>query len=226
MRVEDDVPEQGAVPPATLRAAAAAQDPVPPKAPSRARIIWITSFAVRVLNYLTNHVINRVPSFRMRHAWYRRSLGIDLGDHSGIHLGCYVWFYGPHQVRRTGVHIGANSRINRDCCLDARGPIHIGDNVSVSPEVAILTTHHRLDSPGFPLESRGVVIEDHVWIGMRATILPGTIIGRGAVVAAGAVARGVIPPMTVVAGVPARPVATRSPEALDYVLDGPFPLFE
>jgi acetyltransferase-like isoleucine patch superfamily enzyme len=222
MRIEEDVPEEGVAPPATLPEATAAQDP----APSSARIIGIHSFAVRVLNYLTNHVINRVPSYRLRHAWYRRSLGIDIGDHSAIHLGCYVWFYGPHQARRTGVHIGANSRINRDCCLDARGPIHIGDNVSVSPEVAILTTHHRLDSPGFPLESRGVVIEDHVWIGMRATILPGTIIRRGAVVAAGAVARGEIPPLTVVAGVPARPVGTRSPEALDYVLDGPFPLFE
>ncbi|MEA2532926.1 MAG: hypothetical protein QOJ93_737 [Actinomycetota bacterium] len=222
MRIEEDVPEEGVAPPAKLPAATAAHDP----APSRARIAGINSFAVRVLNYLTNHVINRVPSYRLRHAWYRRSLGIDIGDHSAIHLGCYVWFYGPHQARRTGVHIGANSRINRDCCLDARGPIHIGDNVSVSPEVAILTTHHRLDSPGFPLESRGVVIEDHVWIGMRATILPGTIIRRGAVVAAGAVARGEIPPLTVVAGVPARPVGTRSPEALDYVLDGPFPLFE
>jgi len=216
MRIEEDVPEPGAPP---LSAVAAGQDPAPPTA-------RINSFAVRVLNYLTNHVINRVPSYRLRHAWYRRSLGIVLGDHAGIHLGCYVWFYGPHQARRTGVHIGAYSRVNRDCCLDARGPIHIGDNVSVSPEVAILTTHHRLDLPGFPLESRGVVIEDHVWIGMRATILPGTIIGRGAVVAAGAVARGVIPPMTVVAGVPARPVGTRPPEALGYVLDGPFPLFE
>jgi maltose O-acetyltransferase len=223
MRIEEDVPEPGAPPPPTLPAVTTAQNPAPPTVPSSARI---NSFAVRVLNYLTNHVINRIPSYGVRHAWYRRSLGIDLGDHAGIHLGCYVWFYGPHQARRTGVHIGANSRINRDCCLDARGPIHIGDNVSVSPEVAILTTHHRLDLPGFPLESRGVVIEDHVWIGMRATILPGTIIGRGAVVAAGAVARGVIPPMTVVAGVPARPVGTRPPEALGYVLDGPFPLFE
>src|SRR5207237_9772990 len=144
MSTEEGVPEPGAPPSA------------PSRASSRARMIGINSLAVRVLNYLTNHVINRIPSYRLRHAWYRRSLGIDLGDHSGVHLGCYVWFYGPHQVRRTGVHIGANSRINRDCCLDARGPIHIGDNVSVSPEVAILTSHHRLDSPGFPLESRGV----------------------------------------------------------------------
>src|SRR5260370_15931956 len=108
--------------------------------------------------------------------------------------------------------------MNRDGCLDAGGPIHIGDNGSVSPEVAILTTHHRLDLPGFPLESRGVVIEDHVWIGMRATILPGTIIGPGGVVAARAVARGVIPPMTVVARVPAPPVGTPPPQALRFLV--------
>jgi len=71
-----------------------------------------------------------------------------------------------------------------------------------------------------------VVIEDHVWIGMRAMILPGTIIGRGAVVAAGAVAKGTIPPMTIVAGIPARPIGTRPEEGLDYELNGPFPLFE
>jgi maltose O-acetyltransferase len=181
---------------------------------------------VRVVNYLTNHVVSRVPSYRVRHAWYRRVLGLSIGPGSGVHLGCYLWFYGPGQLRRSGVRIGANTRINRDCCLDARGPLHIGDNVSVSPEVAILTTQHGLDAPGFPLESRPVVIEDHVWIGMRAMILPGTTIGRGAVVAAGAVAKGTIPPMAVVAGIPARPIGARSPEALDYQLDTPFPLFE
>lgn len=181
---------------------------------------------IRILNYVTNHVVSRVPSYRLRHAWYRRSLGIHIGEHAGIHLGCYLWFYGPGQVRRSGVRIGGHTRINRDCTLDVRGPLQIGAHVSVSPEVAILTAHHRLDLPGFPVESRGVVIDDHVWIGMRATILPGTTIGRGAVVAAGAVARGDIPPLTIVAGVPARPVGTRPQEALDYDLDWPFPLFE
>ena len=96
----------------------------------------------------------------------------------------------------------------------------------MSPEVAILTTQHSLDAGGFPLESRPVVIEDHAWIGMRAMILPGTTVGRGAVIAAGAVARGVIPPMTVVAGVPARPIGTRPAEGIGYELDAPFPLFE
>jgi acetyltransferase-like isoleucine patch superfamily enzyme len=186
----------------------------------------LTTLGVRILNYLTNHVVSHMPSFALRHAWYRRVLGISLGKGSGIHLGCYVWFFGPGQTRRSGVSIGANSRINRGCCLDVRGPVTIGDNVSISPEVAILTTQHRHDRAGFPLESRPVVIEDHVWIGMRAMILPGTIIGRGAVVAAGAVAKGTIPPMTIVAGIPARPIGTRPEEGLDYELNGPFPLFE
>lgn len=182
--------------------------------------------AVRILGYLTNHVVARLPSFAIRHTWYRKVLGMSLGRGAGIHLGCYVWFFGPGHVRRTGLAVGVNTRINRDCCLDARGSLLIGDNVSISPEVAILTTQHRLDAPGFPVESRPVVIGDHVWIGFRATILPGTTIGHGAVVAAGAVARGDIPPMTVVAGVPARQVGTRPREGVDYVLDQPFPWFE
>lgn len=180
---------------------------------------------IRVLNYLTNHVVNHVPSFAVRHAWYRR-LGVTIGRGSGVHMSCYVWFYGPRQVRRTGLVIGNHTRINRGCCLDGRGRLTIGDNVSISPEVAIITTQHSWRRAGFELESRDVRIDDHAWIGMRATILPGSTIGRGAVVAAGAVVSGEVPPMTVVAGVPARPVAERPCEGVDYVLDHPFPWFE
>lgn len=179
-----------------------------------------------MLNYVTNHVISHVPSYRLRHEWYRKALGVTLGPGASVQLGCYVWFYGPGQLRRSGLRIGTNSRINRGCCLDGRGPLVIGDNVSVSPEVAIVTAHHRYDSQDFALESRGVVIDDHVWIGMRATILPGATIGRGAVVAAGAVVSGQVPPMTVVAGVPARPVADRPDHAAAYLLDEAWALFE
>ena len=180
---------------------------------------------IRVLNYLTNHVVSHLPSYRFRHAWYR-ALGLSVGAGAGIHMGCYFWFFGPGHVRRTGVTIGANTRINRNCCLDGRGPLDIGDNVSVSPDVAIITTQHRLRSADFGLESRPVVIEDNVWIGMRATILPGTTIGRGAVVAAGAVVSGKVAPLSVVAGVPARPIAQRPEEAARYELDASLPLFE
>jgi maltose O-acetyltransferase len=184
------------------------------------------TLAVRILNYVTNAIVSQLPSFRLRQAWYRRVLGLAIGQGTGIHRGCYVWFYGPGDVRRGGTRIGAHTRINRDCCLDVRGGLTIGDNVSISPEVAILTMQHDLRDPDFVLQGGAVTIEDHVWIGMRATILPGTTVGRGAVIAAGAVASGTIPPLMVVGGVPARPIALRPEEALRYALDQPLPLFE
>ena len=186
----------------------------------------IRLFVIRVLNYLTNYVVNRIPSYALRRAWYRHVLGAQLGPHVGIQLGCYIWFYGPSQIRRDGLTIGAYSRINRNCCLDARGSLRIGENVSVSPEVMILTALHRIDDPEFPVETRPVVVEDHVWIGARATILSGVTLGRGCVVAAGAVVTRDVEPLAIVAGVPAREIGVRPSEAAEYVLDGPFPLFE
>ena len=183
-------------------------------------------FAIRVVVYLTNYLIARIPSFALRRGWYRRVLGITFGPNSGIHLGCYIWSYGPNQIRRDGFTIGAGTRINRDCCLDARGSLRIGDNVSISAEVMILTASHAIDDPSFRVETRPVVIEDHVYIGARAMILPGVTLGRGSIVAAGAVVTRDVPPLAVVAGLPAKVVGTRSAAAADYVLDQPFPLFE
>lgn len=183
-------------------------------------------FMVRSLNYLTNHVVCHVPSFHLRHAWYRRVLGISLGRGAVVHLGCYVWFYGPGQLRRDGLVIGAHTRINRDCCLDARGSLRIGENVSISPEVTILTAYHPIDDPEFRVATRPIEIDDYAFVGTRATILAGVRIGRGAVVGAGAVVTRDVPPLAVVAGVPARQVGTRPEEALRYVLDQPPSLFE
>jgi acetyltransferase-like isoleucine patch superfamily enzyme len=183
-------------------------------------------FVIRTLAYLTNHVVSHVPFFALRHWWYRRVLGVQLERGAGVHLGCFIWFYGPRQIRRTGLTIGAHSRINRNCCLDARGGLEIGANVSVSPEVSILTAAHRYDDPEFGVENRRGVIEDHAWIGTRATILPGVTIGRGAVVATGAVVARDVPAFAIVGGVPARVIGTRPESAVAYVLDQPFPLFE
>lgn len=178
-----------------------------------------------VLNYATNHIVNRVPSYRARHAWYQRIVGVEIGPDAAVQLGCHLWTYGPGQVRRDHVSIGARSIVNRDCCIDARAPLRIGDDVSISAEVAILTTEHDMNDAAFALVGKPVVIEDHVWIGMRATLLPGVRIGRGAVVAAGAVVTRDVPPLQVVAGVPARQVGTRAIDP-DYHLADTRLLFE
>lgn len=214
---------------------ATAPDPVAKPTPTTSlktrlyEAIPLRPFGVRVLVYVTNYLVAHIPSFTLRHLWYRRVLGIQIGDRAGVHMGAYVWFWGPREVRRIGVRIGRNSRIGRNCTIDARSPLTIGDNVALSPEVMILAGTHDVNDPKFADSEVGpwaVVIEDHVWIGTRAMIMPGVTVGRGAVVAAGAVVTKDVPPLTIVAGVPAKPIGTRDPAATVYELDSPLPLFE
>lgn len=196
------------------------------RAQSRSRVCDVRLLFIRVLAYLTNYVVAYVPSFTLRHLWYRRVLGFELGHHVGMHMGTFVWFFGPRQIRTDGVRIGRNARINRNCTIDARSGLIIGDNVSLSPEVMILAGSHDVNDPKFSDVPGPVAIEDHVWIGARATILGGVTVGRGAVIAAGSVVTKDVPPLTIVAGIPAKPIATRDPDATVYELDGPLPLFE
>jgi maltose O-acetyltransferase len=179
----------------------------------------------RTVSYLTNHVVSHIPSFTLRHLWYSRILGVRLGAGSAIFLGCYIWFGGLRNLRHGGLRIGHHCRINRNCCLDVRGTLSIGNNVSISPDVTILTMQHFYDDPAFSDDFRAVVIEDHVWVGTRAMIMPGVTVGRGAVVAAGAVVTKDVAPLDIVGGVPARPIGRRTLEPT-YTFDGPLPLFE
>jgi maltose O-acetyltransferase len=179
---------------------------------------------VRALQYLTNYVVNQIPFHGLRRLWYRRVVGVQLGAGSTIYLGCFIWFNGPGQMRRNGLRIGTHCHINRNCCLDARESLSIGDNVSMSPDVTVLTTQHLYNDPGFGLISQPVVIEDHVWIGTRAMIMPGVTIHRGAVIAAGAVVTKDVMPLDIVGGVPARSIGQRSLDPA-YRLGKP-PLFQ
>jgi maltose O-acetyltransferase len=188
--------------------------------------VGLKLFVIRLVNYVTNHVVAHIPSFALRRLWYRRVVGMQFGPHSGVHLNCYVWFYGPGQVRRDVVTIGANSRINRGCTLDLREGLRIGDNVSISAEALILTAAGRVGGGRSVEGARSVVIDDNAWIGMRAIVMPGVHIGRGAVVAAGAVVTADVPPLAVVFGSPARTVGTRDEAEASFPLEMTFPLFE
>jgi acetyltransferase-like isoleucine patch superfamily enzyme len=185
----------------------------------------LRTLLVRVLNYVTNHIVAHVPSFSVRHFWYRHMIGIRNAAHGGLDRGCYIWFYGRRETRRRGVTIG-RSLINRDCTLDIRGGLTVGDNVTVSPGVIVLTVGHDLNDPRFPAVDEPVRVEDDVSIGTRAMILPGVTLGRGCVVAAGAVVAGDVPPMTIVAGVPAKPIWVPDEEANTARCDGLLPLCE
>lgn len=192
-----------------------------PSVVRRSRLAPVLLLLVRLGSYVTNHVISRIPSFRVRHRWYRSYLGLEIEEGARVFLDCYMWHIGPRHVRRSGSVIGARTWINREACLDLRGGLEIGADVSVSADVMILTAQHDMNHPRFPYVSERVVIEDHVWIGARATIMPGVRVGRGATIAAGAVVTQDVEPLTVVGGVPARPIGLRDEAAIGYQLRAP-----
>jgi maltose O-acetyltransferase len=117
-------------------------------------------------------------------------------------MGLKLYTYG-HIV------IGEHCVIDRDCALDGRGEIVIGNNVNISPEVMILTAYHDPDAENFAGVEKPVEIEDYAWIATRALILPGVKIGRGAVVAAGAVVTKDVPSQAIVGGNPAKFIRDR-----------------
>lgn len=101
--------------------------------------------------------------------------------------------------------IGANCFIQQGCTFFDRGGIIIGDGVMIGPKVNLITLNHDL-TPGSRAATicRPIILEDDVWIGVNATILPGITVGRSAVVAAGSVVTKDVPAYAVVGGNPAR----------------------
>ena len=160
--------------------------------------------------YLANRVVSRIPFHAIRLFFYRYCLGLGIGTNSHIFMD--AWFDSKKNFK-----MGKNSVINQKCRLDNRGTITIGDNVSISSEVCILTADHDLQSCDFAGRTRLVNIEDYVFIGTRAMILPGVTLGKGCAVAAGAVVTKSVSPFTIVAGVPAKPIGKRQAD-LQYNL--------
>jgi maltose O-acetyltransferase len=171
----------------------------------------------KLLAYLTNHFISHIPFFVVRLWWYRHVVGVRIGRNSSVFMGCYWYYYRPLGRNPQSMVIGEHSIVNRRCTLDGRGGFRVGNNVSISPEVMLITSHHLKDDPDFRVEDKPIVIEDYAWIGSRATVLPGVTIGKGAVVAAGAVVTKDVRAYSVVGGTPARVIGER-PRDLRYQL--------
>jgi maltose O-acetyltransferase len=113
------------------------------------------------------------------------------------------------------VEIGDGSSIGINARLDGAARIVIGNNVMMAPDVVIVTANHKHDDITVPMQGQGfeaapVIIEDDVWIGMRAIILPGVRIGRSSIIGAGAVVAKNVPPFSIVVGNPGRVVKKRN----------------
>ena len=112
-------------------------------------------------------------------------------------------------VTGRSLRLGRDTFVNGGCLIDAHGAVEIGDEVHVAHRVQVLTEDHEPGTPARragPRVTRPVAIGSGAWIGAGAILLPGTEVGEGCVVAAGAVAAGVLEPHTLYGGVPAKPL--------------------
>jgi maltose O-acetyltransferase len=151
-----------------------------------------------VMNGLANLFPQGALGKRIRNIVYRYGLGTRIGSRS--------YFAGGGYINGAQLTIGDECFINRGYYFDLTAPIRLGSRISIGTHAVLVTANHEIGGASRragDIDPQPIVIEDGAWIGTRVTILPGVTIGRGAVVASGAVVHRSVAPNTLVAGVPA-----------------------
>lgn len=154
--------------------------------------------------------VGHIPSHTFRKFVYS-AFGIRIGKGSAIHM--WANFFQPNNIR-----IGKDTIIGDHAFLDGRASLTIGDHVDIASSVMIYNSEHNLESEEFKAREESVEIGDYVFVGPRSIILPGVKIGKGAVVAAGAVVTKDVGDYEIVGGVPAKRIGERKKKNLKYKL--------
>jgi len=137
---------------------------------------------------------------------------IALGQN--VKFGPYTQIY----AESTGqfIEIGDNVATNANVMINADngGAIKIGDDVLIGPNVVLRASNHVFSKRDIPIRSQGhkagtIIIKDDVWLGANVVVVGDVVVGRGAIVAAGAVVTKNVEDYTIVAGVPAGKIGTR-----------------
>ncbi len=127
--------------------------------------------------FICNFFIAYVPFHFIRLFYYKQIMKFKIGKGSSIHLGC-------HFTGVTAFTMGINSTLNQYCRIDNRAGIVIGNNVSVSPDVDLITADHDIHTQSCDGRQKEIIIKDFVFIGSDAMILPGIIMEEGSVLGA------------------------------------------
>lgn len=135
-----------------------------------------------------------------------RWMGADIEPGATVHGGGYV-------TNPSNLRLGRGTFINRNCYLDLEGPLILGRNVSVGHGTTFVTAWHDIataENRAGPTLARSIEVGDGTWFGCNVTVLPGVVIGRGAVIGARSL---------VVRDVPDNAVVTGSPAKVQRILD-------
>jgi acetyltransferase-like isoleucine patch superfamily enzyme len=142
----------------------------------------------------------------VRKDFYKTTMAF-CGD--GVQIYPYVVIHGPENVR-----IGSGSSLNSFIHIWGNGGVTIGDRVMIASHTIITSLTHDYTQVDMTKTyiPKPVTIEDDVWIGSNAIILPGVKIGRGSVIGAGSIVTSDIPPYALAYGIPAKVMKSRPPE--------------
>lgn len=154
-----------------------------------------------------------IPSHTWRQFVYRVA-GVQIGQGSTIHM--WANFYNPENII-----IGKDTIVGDHCFFDGRAKIKIGNHVDIASQVLIYNSEHDVHDPEFKAIQQPVEIADYVFIGPRVIILPGIKIGKGAVIAAGAIVTKDVPAGKIFGGVPAKEIGERKVKDFNYYLGRP-----
>ena len=146
---------------------------------------------------------------RGKHSVIHRSVRMDTPPYRRFRLGDYsvVESFACINNAVGDVMIGDHTRIGLHNTII--GPVSIGNHVNLAQGITVTALNHNFEDTEKRIDEQGVstppvVIDDDVWIGANAVILPGVHIGNHCVVAAGAVVTKDVPPHSLVGGVPAK----------------------
>lgn len=145
--------------------------------------------------------------------------GVELSVRKGygrIILGSWVHIGDHNRIRahEGSLTIGSKTVMGRDNTINAYLDISIGSECIFSDSIYLCDFDHRFSDNEVPIRAQGISktpvrVGENVWVGTKVSILRGSVIGHGSVIGANSVVRGLIAPMSVAVGVPARVVKSR-----------------
>lgn len=165
--------------------------------------VFQSAYYIRIRQYFWNLIIN---GFLMSYIIPKRIRRLALNL-----LGANIkgTIHGHCSIFTNKIQIMEGPFINRNCFIDNNAMITIGENVSIGYNVNLITANHSIgnkDKRGGVNKLLPIEIQDGSWIGANCTILPGTIVEKGCVIAVGSVDKGICKSDILYAGVPAKEI--------------------
>lgn len=142
------------------------------------------------------------------------SEGISFGNNVSIGKYTTIECTGTLKSLGKGLNVGSRVGLGTHGFFGCAGGIEIGDDTIFGNYVSLHSENHNFQDRNIPIrlqgvKRKGIIIGKDCWIGAKVTILDGTVIGDGCIVAAGAVVRGYIPPYSIIGGIPAKVIKSR-----------------